>query len=153
MTATATAAFANPPVYSTWFALAEQKPWEPGVYEVDGPFLGSGPLFSLWDGSSFGILARSREAAAIGRGADGCAHSVTSWRGIVPPSRLPRFVTETWAQACARVPALSEFSSKLVSASRSAEVLYLADCMPGYELMQFGGLPGLSFIFRRRDPA
>ena len=64
---TPTAAFAHPPVYSPWFTFATQAPREPGVYEVDGPGLGSGPLFSLWDGCAFGILARSREAAAEAR--------------------------------------------------------------------------------------
>lgn len=156
MTATATAAFANPPVYSPWFALAEQEPWEPGVYEVDGACLGlghHGPLHSFWDGSRFGCLSSSPKIAMRHRRISGFGDRITSWRGIVPPSRLPRFVTETWDQACARAPSLSEFAYKPVHGSFVAEVLYLADCMPGYELMQFGGLPGLSFIFRRRDPA
>ena len=153
MTATATAAFAHPPVYSPWFTLATQQPWDLGVYEVDDAGLGAGPWYSCWNGFEFSSLASSPDGAVKYQVFYGRGNLITSWRGIVPPSRLPRFITETWGQACARVPSLSEFADKPVSASHAADVLCLADCMPGYELMQFGGLPGLSFIFRRRDPA
>jgi hypothetical protein len=147
-----TAAFTHQPVYSPWFGLATQPPWEPGVYEVDGPGLGSGPLFSLWDGCAFGILARSREAAAEARGADGCADGIAFWRGIVPPSRLPRFVSETWAEARSRVPALVEFDGEPV-APNIANVCHLLDCKPGYELHQLLHLPGGPdvILYRRRD--
>ena len=150
---TPTAAFAHPPVYSPWFTFATQAPWEPGVYEVDGPGLGSGPLFSLWDGCAFGILARSREAAAEARGADGCADGIAFWCGIVPPSRLERFVSETLPQARARVPALRD----LPSGSRAVHVFEAVDCMPGYDLMCSVPLHGNAdkplFIYRRRDPS
>lgn len=146
-------AFRHPPVYSPWFDLAAQAPWEPGVYEIEGPGIFKSVRFSYWDGKRFKWLSQNPDGAFRLRNDRGGGHKVTRWRGIVPPSRLPRFITETWGQACARVPSLSEFSDKPTSAIRVAEVLYLADCMPGYELMQFGGLPGLSFIFRRRDPA
>ena len=147
---TPTAAFAHPPVYSPWFTFATQAPWEPGVYAV---LTGGGESrFSYWCGDCWHCTAHNvAEAHEMSGHPTGCV--IVDWRGIVPPSRLPRFITETWGQACARVPSLSEFADKPVSASRVAEVLYLADCMPGYELMQFGGLPGLSFIFRRRDPS
>ena len=147
---TPTAAFAHQPVYSPWFTFAAQAPWEPGVYAV---LTGGGEsLFSYWCGDCWHCTApTAAEAHEMSGRPTGCV--IVDWRGIVPPSRLPRFITETWGQACARVPSLSEFADKPVSASRVAEVLYLADCMPGYELMQFGGLPGLSFIFRRRDPS
>ena len=147
---TPTAAFAHPPVYSPWFTFATQAPWEPGVYAV---LTGGGESrFSYWCGDYWHCTAPTvAEAHEMSGHPTGCV--IVDWRGIVPPSRLPRFITETWGQACARVPSLSEFADKPVSASRVAEVLYLADCMPGYELMQFGGLPGLSFIFRRRDPS
>ena len=147
---TPTAAFAHPPVYSPWFTFATQAPWEPGVYAV---LTGGGESrFSYWCGDCWHCTAHNvAEAHEMSGHPTGCV--IVDWRGIVPPSRLERFVSETWGQACARVPSLSEFADKPVSASRVAEVLYLADCMPGYELMQFGGLPGLSFIFRRRDPS
>ena len=147
---TPTAAFAHPPVYSPWFTFATQAPWEPGVYAV---LTGGGESrFSYWCGDCWHCTAPTvAEAHEMSGHPTGCV--IVDWRGIVPPSRLPRFVSETWGQACARVPSLSEFADKPVSASRVAEVLCLADCMPGYELMQFGGLPGLSFIFRRRDPS
>lgn len=153
MTETATAAFAHPPVYSPWFGLADQSPWEPGVYEVTTSRAAK-TYFAYWDGTGFlGVHISVACAEKFGHKFGPSRMLLKRWRGIVPPSRLPRFITETWGQACARVPSLSEFADKPVSASRVAEVLYLADCMPGYELMQFGGLPGLSFIFRRRDPA
>ena len=139
-----TAAFVHPPVYSPWFTFATQAPWEPGVYAV---LTGGGESrFSYWCGDCWHCTAHNvAEAHEMSGHPTGCV--IVDWRGIVPPSRLPRFITETWGQACARV------ADKPVSASRVAEVLYLADRMPGYELMQFGGLPGLSFIFRRRDPS
>ena len=147
---TPTAAFAHQPVYSPWFTFAAQAPWEPGVYAV---LTGGGESrFSYWCGDCWHCTAPTvAEAHEMSGHPTGCV--IVDWRGIVPPSRLERFITETWGQACARTPSLSEFADKPVSASRVAEVLYLADCMPGYELMQFGGLPGLSFIFRRRDPS
>ena len=147
---TPTAAFAHQPVYSPWFTFAAQAPWEPGVYAV---LTGGGESrFSYWCGDCWHCTAHNvAEAHEMSGHPTGCV--IVDWRGIVPPSRLPRFITETWGQACARVPSLSEFADKPVSASRVADALYLADCMPGYELMQFGGLPGLSFIFRRRDPS
>ena len=145
-------AFRHPPVYSPWFTLAEQAPWEPGVYEV-ATTRAAQTYYAYWDGAGFlGAHCSVAAAEAFGREFGPSRMLLKRWRGIVPPSRLPRFITETWGQACARVPSLSEFADKPVSASRVAEVLYLADCVPGYELMQFGGLPGLSFIFRRRDP-
>lgn len=151
---TPTAAFAHQPVYSPWFTFAAQAPWEPGVYEVDGPGLGAGPLFSLWDGCAFGILARSREAAAEARGADGCADGIAFWRGIVPPSRLERFASETWVEAMARVPALGFFYNKPI-ADHITEVCHLLDCKPGYELLQVLFVPTSSavFLYRRRDPS
>lgn len=148
---TPTAAFAHPPVYSPWFTFATQAPWEPGVYAV---LTGGGESrFSYWCGDCWHCTAPTvAEAREMSDHPTGCA--IAFWRGIVPPSRLERFISETWAEACARVPALAEFSDKLVDKSLVPGVLYAVDCMPGYELWQFaGGLPGVSFIFRRRDPS
>lgn len=64
-----------------WFELSEQKPWEPGVYEVNS-FLG-GDVYSYWDGEKFKYIAMSKERAFLGR------HSQTfrieseiKWRGL-----------------------------------------------------------------------
>lgn len=64
-----------------WFDLSEQKPWEPGVYEVNS-FLG-GDVYSYWDGEKFKYIAMSKEKAFLGR------HSQTfrieseiKWRGL-----------------------------------------------------------------------
>lgn len=85
MTATAfIPAFLHPPVHSPWFDLVKQAPWEPGVYEVNGPFVGE-PLFSYWDGSAFNYVACKDPGYAfeqrVSRGG-GCL--VSRWRGIVP---------------------------------------------------------------------
>lgn len=146
-------AFRHPSVNSPWFYDAAQRPWEPGLYEVQ-TLTGSGQCrFSFWDGVSWNCTSTMLwEAHEMRHHATG--YTITRWRGIVPPSRLPRFVSETWAEACARAPALTEFSDLLVDKCNIPGVLYAVDCMPGYELWQFaGGLPGVSFIFRRRDPS
>lgn len=144
-------AFAHPPVYSPWFDRALQDPWEAGVYEVE---TSTGQRrFSFWDGIFWACTADTANGAHEMRGQITFS-TITRWRGIVPPSRLPRFVSESWADACARVPALAEFSDKSVNEANVPGVLYAVDCMPGYELWQFaGGIPDVSFIYRRRDPA
>lgn len=81
----------------------------------------------------------------------GCV--IVDWRGIVLPSRLLRFVSETLPQARARVPALRDLPSGL----RAVHRLEAVDCMPGYDLMCSVPLHGEAdkplFIFRRRDPS
>ena len=148
-------AFHHPPVHSPWFTLADQAPWEPGVYEVTGEALIGDPLFSYWDGEVFNYVAyRSIDDAFERCARPGGGPNVTRWRGIIPPSRLPRFVSETWNQAIARVPAVADFRDKPVTA-HLAEVCYLLDCMPGYELHQVLNLPpqGVVVLYRRRDPS
>lgn len=155
MTATAfVPAFVHPPVHSPWFDLAAQKPWEPGVYEVEGTGFLSGVYFSYWDGQRFNWVSSGPKGAFDARNEPGGGLRITRWRGIVPPSRLPLYVSETWDQSIVRVPALAEFRNKPVT-SHIAEVCYLLDCLPGYELLQVLHLPpqGAVNIFRRRDPA
>jgi hypothetical protein len=144
-----TAAFAHQPVYSPWFTFATQAPWEPGVYAV---LTGGGESrFSYWCGDCWHCTApNAAEAHEMSGHPTGCV--IVDWRGIVPPSRLERFVSETWAEALARVPALGFFHGKLV-ADHVAEVCHLLDCKPGYELHQLLHLPGGPdvILYRRRD--
>ena len=146
---TPTAAFAHQPVYSPWFTFATQAPWEPGVYAA---LTGGGESrFSYWDGDCWHCSApNAAEAHEMSGHPTGCV--IVDWRGIVPPSRLPRFVFETWAEALARVPALGFFHGKLV-ADHVAEVCHLLDCKPGYELFQLLLVPASPavFLYRRRD--
>ena len=146
---TPTAAFAHPPVYSPWFTFATQAPWEPGVYAV---LTGGGESrFSYWCGDCWHCTAPTvAEAHEMSGHPTGCV--IVDWRGIVPPSRLERFVSETWAEALARVPALGFFHGKLV-ADHVAEVCHLLDCKPGYELLQLLLVPASPavFLYRRRD--
>jgi hypothetical protein len=148
---TPTAAFAHQPVYSPWFTFATQAPWEPGVYAV---LTGGGePRFSYWDGDCWHCTAHNAaEAHEMSGHPTGCV--IVDWRGIVPPSRLERFVSETWAEALARVPALGFFYNKPV-ADHVAEVCHLLDCKPGYELLQLLLVPTSPavFLYRRRDPS
>lgn len=146
---TPTAAFAHPPVYSPWFTFATQAPWEPGVYAV--LTAGGDSRFAYWDGDGWSCTAYSIEAAQKMHGLPTFV-VVVQWRGIVPPSRLPRFVTETWPQAVARVPALAALDDKPVTA-HFAEVCYLLDCKPGYELFQLLLVPASPavFLYRCRD--
>lgn len=44
-----------------WFELSDQKPWEPGVYEVNS-FAG-GTVYSYWSGSQFMYICKSIEDA------------------------------------------------------------------------------------------
>jgi hypothetical protein len=63
-----------------WFNLSEQKPWEPGAYEVD---LGGGPDkdFSYWDGSDWGFISQSPlHAESRDEGYTNC--TVLRWRGL-----------------------------------------------------------------------
>jgi hypothetical protein len=144
-----TAAFAHQPVYSPWFTFATQAPWEPGVYAV---LTGGGESrFSYWCGDCWHCTApNAAEAHEMSGHPTGCV--IVDWRGIVPPSRLERFVSETWAEALARVPALGFFHGKLV-ADHVAEVCHLLDCKPGYELLQLLLVPASPavFLYRRRD--
>lgn len=146
---TPTAAFAHPPVYSPWFTFATQAPWEPGVYAV---LTGGGESrFSYWCGDCWHCTAPTvAEAHEMSGHPTGCV--IVDWRGIVPPSRLERFVSETWAEALARVPALGFFYNKPV-ADHVAEVCHLLDCKPGYDLWQLLHLPGCPdvILYRRRD--
>ena len=147
---TPTAAFAHPPVYSPWFTFATQAPWEPGVYAV---LTGGGESrFSYWGGECWHCTAPTvAEAHEMSGHPTGCV--IVDWRGIVPPSRLERFVSETLPQARARVPALRD----LPSGSRAVHVFEAVDCMPGYDLMCSVPLEGEAdkplFIYRRRDPS
>lgn len=155
-----TAAFTHPPVHSPWFDLATQAPWEPGVYEVNGRLSGE-PLFSYWDGGGFNYISYgSRDYAFDLRDCPGGGAHVTHWRGIVPPSRLPRFVSETIPEARLRVPALRDLRFGRFDSIRSARPIHVfeaIDCMPGYDLMCAVPLEGDPtrplFIFRRRDPS
>lgn len=154
MTATAfVPAFIHPPVYSPWFDLATQAPWEPGVYWVEGARFLPGANFSYWDGQRFNWLAQSPDIAFKHRSETGGGPRTIRWRGIVPPSRLPRFVSETLPEARRRVPALLG----LPSGSRAVHVFEAVDCMPGYDLMCSVPLEGEAdkplFIYRRRDPS
>ena len=148
---TPTAAFAHPPVYSPWFTFATQAPWESGVYAV---LTGGGePRFSYWCGDCWHCTTPTvAEAHEMSDHPTGCV--IGDWRGIVPPSRLERFVSETWAEALARVPALGFFYNKPV-ADHVAEVCHLLDCKPGYELLQLLLVPTSPavFLYRRRDPS
>ena len=149
---TPTAAFRHPPVYSPWFTLADQQPWEPGVYEV-ATSRAAETYYAYWDGAGFLGARRSvADAEAFGREFGPSLMLLKRWRGIVPPSRLERFVSETWAEAQARVPALGFFHGKLV-ADHVAEVFHLLDCKPGYELLQVLFVPTSPavFLYRRRD--
>ena len=148
---TPTAAFAHQPVYSPWFTFAAQAPREPGVYAV---LTGGGESrFSYWGGDCWHCTAPNvAEAHEMSGHPTGCV--IVDWRGIVPPSRLERFVSETWAEALARVPALGFFYDKPV-ADHVAEVCHLLDCKPGYELLQVLFVPTSPavFLYRRRDPS
>lgn len=146
-----TAAFKHPPVHSPWFTFAEQAPWEPGVYEVE---TNTGRRrFAYWGGVTWMCTAETLAEAYEMRGYATCC-AITRWRGIVPPSRLPRFVSETWPKSVARVPSLAAFADKPVFPSIT-DVCTLLDCMPGYDLMQVlhtTGNPAVA-LFRRRDPS
>ena len=146
-------AFRHPPVNSPWFILAEQAPWEPGVYEVEGVRFVHGANFSYWDGKRFRWVSLTPMNALRHCDEQGGGHRVCRWRGIVPPSRLERFVSETLPQARARVPALRD----LPPGSRAVHVFEAVDCMPGYDLMCSVPLEGNAakplFIYRRRDPS
>lgn len=148
---TTTAAFADQPVYSPWFTFAAQAPWEPGVYAV---LTGGGESrFSYWGGDRWHCTAPNvAEAHEMSGHPTGCV--IVDWRGIVPPSRLPRFVSETWPEARRRVPALVEFDGEPV-APNIANVCHLLDCKPGYDLQQLLHLPGGPdvILYRRRDPS
>ena len=148
---TPTAAFADQPVYSPWFTFATQAPWEPGVYAV---LTGGGESrFSYWGGDCWHCTAPNvAEAHEMIGHPTGCV--IVDWRGIVPPSRLPRFVSETWPEARRRVPALVEFDGEPV-APNIANVCHLLDCKPGYDLQQLLHLPGGPdvILYRRRDPS
>lgn len=145
-----TAAFKHPPVHSPWFTFAERAPWEQGVYEVE---TNTGRRrFAYWGGVTWMCTAENVAEAYEMRGyATSC--TITRWRGIIPPSRLPRFVSETVPQATARVPALR----LLPSGSRAVDVFEVADCMLGYDLMCSVPIDGNAnkplFIYRRRDPS
>lgn len=143
-----TAAFTHPPVYSEWFDPALQAPWEPGVYEVETG--NSETRFSYWGGAQWNRTARTVDDTYAVR-LDKTFCTITRWRGIVPPSRLPRFVSESWSEACARVPELRPLEVESVSDS-AAKVFTLADCMPGYDLLSVLPRPTV-FVYRRRDPA
>lgn len=61
-----------------WFNLSEQKPWEPGVYAVDG----SNSIyegFAYWDGEEFGWICVTKDSEHIYR-KNGC--KVDVWRGL-----------------------------------------------------------------------
>lgn len=141
------AAFTHPPVHSPWFTFAEQAPWEPGVYEVQ---TNTGQRrFASWGGVTWMCTADTTTGAHEMRGyATSC--TITRWRGIIPPSRLPRFVSETWPDAVARMPALAEFGDKSV-ADHFADVCCLLDCKPGYDFWQVLHQPsGPALILYRR---
>ena len=155
MTATAfVPAFVHPPVYSPWFTLANQQPWEPGVYEV-ATSRAAHTYYAYWDGAGFlGARSSVADAEAFGREFGPSLMLIKHWRGIVPPSRLPLYVSETWAESKARVPAIEAFDHLPVGSS-IAEVCCLLDCMPGYQLLQVLPVqPGVVVnLFRRRDPS
>lgn len=71
-----------------------------------------------------------------------------------PTPVLPRYVTETWDEACARVPALLGVRLR-VDGPNIAGLCNLADSLPGYELLQILPLGPyrFDFLFRRVDPA
>lgn len=73
---------------SQWFNLAEQTPWEPGVYEVDEDSFGK--WFSYWDGKKFGYLVMDVNEAIE----EFSLHTdfvVEKWRGLASdPSAKPK---------------------------------------------------------------
>lgn len=93
---------------SQWFNLDEQKPWEPGVYEVDGDFLFGGRktesgafLAAYFDGIGFGFVAcvddvQENSEFTIDRVENRFKHGVynslvTRWRGLASdPSAKPK---------------------------------------------------------------
>lgn len=64
---------------SQWFDINEQKPWEPGVYEVDEDSFGK--WFSYWDGKNFGYLAMDVNEA-IDEFSLHTNFVVEKWRGL-----------------------------------------------------------------------
>ena len=72
-----------------------------------------------------------------------------------PAPDLPRHITETWSEACARCPVLPRLSRL----SHMAVVCTAVDTLPGYDLMQVfppnnhGRMDIPSFLYRRIDPA
>lgn len=74
-----------------WFNLDEQKPWEPGVYEVETESLHNG--YSYWDGGIFNWVGNNIEYAigAFERGdRGGSGRGTIRWRGLSSaPSAKP----------------------------------------------------------------
>ena len=73
---------------SQWFDINEEKPWEPGVYEVDEDSFGK--WFSYWDGKKFGYLTMDVNAA-IEEFSSHTDFVVEKWRGLASdPSAKPK---------------------------------------------------------------
>ena len=79
---------------SQWFNLAEQKPWEPGVYEVQRKDYDYSGQFSLFKNGKFhevganGPNSANIWAKSFGVG-DGC--DVVKWRGLASdPNAKPK---------------------------------------------------------------
>lgn len=79
---------------SQWFNLADQKPWEPGVYEVQRQDYDYGGQFSLFKNGKFHEVSVKGPDLAIywaeksGVG-DGC--DVVKWRGLASaPNDKPK---------------------------------------------------------------
>lgn len=84
---------------SQWFRLDEQKPWEPGVYEV---LLGNeqsieydqqlSDWYAIWDGNKFLYASSTVNGAFLNAGAkDDLCFTITRWRGLASyPSAKPK---------------------------------------------------------------
>lgn len=74
-----------------WFNLSEQKPWEPGVYEVESSGLSGGVKHAHWDGVKFKYIShtgvrRARDMMVV----PGGGWKVELWRGLNYDPSLPK---------------------------------------------------------------
>lgn len=68
---------------SQWFDLAEQKPWEVGVYQVEGDCWPSEDCWSYFDGNGFNYKSYTSAGHAFSmRERVGGGHRVKKWRGL-----------------------------------------------------------------------
>lgn len=65
---------------SQWFDLAEQKPWEVGVYEVTNGYY-SGTVYSVWNGKYWSFTCRSIERAILNSDTKS-RDNIIKWRGL-----------------------------------------------------------------------
>lgn len=76
---------------SQWFNLSEQKPWQPGVYVVEGEVCPESKCWSFFDGEGFNYKSyTSPENAYSMRYQVGGGHRVKKWRGLSYDPSLPK---------------------------------------------------------------